>query len=422
MNDVLARLPVPSDRRVAVRVTNDARRQVEGGHPWVYESSITSTTGDGRPGDLAVVFDAKRRFQGIGLYDPSSPIRVKVVHHGAPVPITPAWWRQRVTDSLGRRAPLLASSSTTGLRCVHGENDGLPGLVVDRYGPALVVKLYSVAWAPHLRTIVGVLEELLSPELVVLRLSRAVEREGFSGIGDGTVVVGERPVGPILFRENGLVLEADVIAGQKTGHFLDQRDNRRLVGSKADGERVLDVFSCTGAFSLAAAAGGARSVRSVDVSAEALEAARRNFAHNRHLPSVRRCRLETTAGDAFEVMAALRASGERFDVVVVDPPSFAQRQASVDGALRAYRRLTDLAVGLVEDGGLLVQASCSSRVTAPDFFAEIHRAAGDAGYRLDEQLRSGHPVDHPVGFPQGAYLKALFARVHRLHRRGSPPQ
>ncbi len=419
VNDVLARLPGPSDRRVAVRVTNDARRQVQGGHPWVYESSITSTTGDGRAGDLAVVFDGKRRFQGIGLYDPSSPIRVKVLHHGAPVQITPQWWRQRVDNALRRRAPLLASTSTTGFRCVHGENDGLPGLVVDRYGPALVVKLYSVAWVPHLRTIVGVLEELLSPELVVLRLSRAVAREEVPGTDDGTVVVGEPPVGPILFRENDLVLEADVVAGQKTGHFLDQRDNRRIVGSKADGARVLDVFSCTGAFSLAAAAGGARSVRSVDVSEKALEAARRNFAHNRHVPSVRKCRLETTTGDAFEVMAALRANGERFDVVVVDPPSFAQRQASVEGGLRAYRRLTDLAVGLVGDGGLLVQASCSSRVTAPDFYAEVHRAAGDAGHRLEELRRTGHPLDHPVGFPQGAYLKALFARVHPLHRSGA---
>ncbi|HEV2069860.1 MAG TPA: class I SAM-dependent methyltransferase, partial [Acidimicrobiales bacterium] len=354
VNDVLARLPSPSDRRVAVRVNNDARRQVQGGHPWVYESSITSTTGEGRAGDLAVVFDAKRRFQAIGLYDPSSPITVKVLHHGAPVQITPQWWRQRVGDALRRRAPLLASTSTTGFRCVHGENDGLPGLVVDRYGPALVVKLYSRAWVPHLRTIVGVIEELLSPELVVLRLSRALGGAAVPGIDDGTVVVGEPPAGPILFRENDLVLEADVIAGQKTGHFLDQRDNRRLVGSKAEGARVLDVFSCTGAFSLAAAAGGARSVRSVDVSEKALEAARRNFAHNRRLPSVRRCRLETTTGDAFEVMGALRATGERFDVVVVDPPSFAQRQASVDGALRAYRRLTGLAVGVVEDGGLLV--------------------------------------------------------------------
>lgn len=413
-DDLLARLAGPSDRRVAVRVTDDARRQVRRGHPWVFGSSITSTTGDGRPGDLAVVFDTERRFQAIGLYDPNSPITVKVLHHGAPVPITPEWWRRRFADALARRRPLLASAATTGFRCVHGENDGLPGLVVDRYGAALVVKLYSAAWLPHLRTVVAVLEGLLAPELVVLRLGRAVQRTGVLGVADGTVVVGTPPVAPVLFRENGLVLEADVVAGQKTGHFLDQRDNRRLVGSTSAGARVLDVFSCTGGFSLAAAAGGARSVRSVDASASALGAARRNFAHNRRLPPVRGCRHETTVGDAFGVMAALGATGERFDLVVVDPPSFAPKRSSVAGALRAYARLTGLAVRLVEDGGLLVQASCSSRVGADDLFPVIHRSAGEAGYRLEELRRTGHPVDHPVGFEHGAYLKALFARVHRL--------
>ncbi len=416
VDDLLAGLPGPSDRRVAVRVTNDALRQIRSGHPWVFESSITSITSStgGRTGDLAVVFDEKRRFQGIGLYDAGSPIRVRMLHHGAPVPINPGWWRQRFADAIERRSELFASTSTTGFRCVHGENDGLPGLVVDRYGGALVIKLYSAAWMPHLATVVAALEPLLQPELVVVRLSRALQREGTSAIDDGTVVLGGPCIAPVLFRENGLVVEADLIAGQKTGHFLDQRENRRLLGLDVAEARVLDVFACTGGFSLSAAAGGARSVHSVDVSAKALAAARGNFAHNRHLVPVRTCRLATTVGDAFDVMAAQGDSGERFDVVVVDPPSFASRQASVDGALRAYRRLTALAVRLVEDGGLLVQASCSSRVEEGEFFSEVHRGAGDAGYGLDEVRRTGHPVDHPVGFQHGAYLKALFARVHRL--------
>jgi 23S rRNA (cytosine1962-C5)-methyltransferase len=376
----------------------------------VFESSITSTNGDGRPGDLAVLFDAERRFQGIGLYDPDSPIRVKMLHHGRPVQVTPAWWRQRFADALERRAQLFASGTTTAFRCVHGENDGLPGLVVDRYGPAvLVVKLYSVAWLAHLRTVVGALEALLAPEVVVLRLSRALQHVEVAGIANGTALVGEAPSRPVPFRENDLVLEADVVAGQKTGHFLDQRDNRRIVGSHTAGARVLDVFACTGGFSLSAAAGGARSVHGVDASSEALEAARRNFAHNRHLPPVRRCHLDTTVGDAFSVLAGLARQGRRFDVVVVDPPSFAHSQAGVDGALRAYRRLAGLAVRVVEDGGLLVQASCTGRVAEDDFFAQVHGGAADAGVRLDELRRTGHPVDHPIGFQHGAYLKALFA-------------
>jgi len=414
VGELLDRLPAPSERRVAVRVTKDALRQIRGGHPWVFESSITSCAEHGRAGDLAVVFDGERRFQAIGLYDPASPIRVRVLHHGAPVPIDRAWWRQRLTEALERRAPLLASTETTGLRWVHGENDGLPGLVVDRYGSALVVKLYAAAWVPHLRTVVEVLGELLAPEVVVVRLSRALQREGVAEVTDGTALIGEQPTAPVLFRENGLVLQADLVAGQKTGHFLDQRDNRGLVGSQAGGGRVLDVFACTGGFSLAAAAGGASSVRSVDLSAQALEAARANFAHNGHLRAVARCRLETTVGDAFAVLAQLGEGGERFDVVVVDPPSFAHTRAGVSGALRAYRRLTDLAVRLVAPGGLLVQASCSSRVTADDFVAAVLASARGAGFRLDQLRCTGHPLDHPVGFAQGAYLKAVFARVHRI--------
>lgn len=414
MSEVLRRLPPPADRRVAVRVTDDAKRQVRGGHPWVFEASITSLTGEGRAGDLAVVFDAERRFQAIGLYDPTSPIRVRVLHHGAPEPITEAWWRRRLQDALDRRAPLAGSTETTGYRCVHGENDGLPGLVVDRYGSALVVKLYSPAWIPHLPMVVGLLEEMLVPDLVVLRLSRVVDRLGVHDLTDGTVLLGEPPGGPVVFRENGLEVEADLVAGQKTGYFLDQRDNRRMVGAMAAGGRVLDVFSCTGGFSLAAAAGGARHVVSVDLSAPALAVARRNVARNRGRPAVAACRHETVTGDAFEVMADLAADGERFDVVVVDPPSFAQNRASIPGAMRAYARLTDLAVRLVEDGGLLVQSSCSSRVSADDLFPAIHRAAAAAGRRLDEVRRTGHPLDHPVGFRHGAYLKALHARVERL--------
>jgi 23S rRNA (cytosine1962-C5)-methyltransferase len=413
VEDPLSRLAAPSDRRVAVRVTDDAVRQIRGGHPWVFESSITSSGSEARTGDLAVIFDGRRRFQGIGLYDEASPIRVRVLHHGRPVQLTEEWWQQRLAAAVERRAALLTSTATTGFRCIHGENDGLPGLVVDRYAAALVVKLYTAAWVPHLPAVVPLLLGLLPSEVVVLRLSRSLEAGGALGLGDGAVLAGDPPRGPILFRENDLVLEADIVAGQKTGHFLDQRDNRRLVGTASSGARVLDVFACTGGFSLSAAAGGARSVHSVDASPHALDAARRNFTHNDHRPAVRACRLETTAGDAFAVMGELSSGGRRFDVVVVDPPSFAQRQADVEGALRSYRRLARLAAGLVEDGGLLVQASCSSRVATDDFVSAVHQGAADASVRLAELRRTGHPADHPIGFQHGAYLKAVLACVHR---------
>jgi 23S rRNA (cytosine1962-C5)-methyltransferase len=413
MNDVLDGLPRPNDRRLAVRVNDDARRHVRRGHPWVFEASITSTGGEGQAGDLAVVFDGQRRFQAIGLYDPDSPIRVRVLHHGEPEAITPEWWHRRLAAAVERRAPLTASPDTTGYRLVHGENDGFPGLVVDQYDSVLVVKLYSAAWLPHLRTVVEVLVGVVGVDVVVLRLSRDLQRRDLGGLADGTTLVGEAPLAPVRFLERGLVLEADVVAGQKTGYFLDQRDNRQLVRSMAAGAAVLDVFACTGGFSVAAAAGGAASVCSVDVSHAAIEAARRNVDRNRDQPAVARCRHETITGDAFDVMARLVAKGARFDLVVVDPPSFAQRQASVPGALRAYGRLTDLAVRLVADGGVLLQASCSARVTAEAFLGTVRRSATAAGVVLEELTTTGHPLDHPVGFDEGAYLKALVTRVRR---------
>ncbi len=410
---VLDELPVPGERRVAVRVTDEARRWVRSGHPWVFEDSVTSASPAGQAGDLAIVFDQRRRFQAIGLYDPASPIRVRVLHHGDPVPITPEWWDGRLRDVLDRRRTLLDSTETTGLRCINGENDRFPGLVVDRYGDVAVVKLYTRAWLPHLRLLVPRIADLVGATSVVLRLSRQVQREVSGPVADGVALLGPLPDGPVLFRENGLTVEADVVAGQKTGYFLDQRDNRRMVGAACEGARVLDVFCAGGGFSLAAAAGGAASVLSVDISGPALEATRRNLDHNAHLSAVRRCRHETRRGDAFEVMADLAALGERFDVVVVDPPSFAQNEASVERARRAYERLTELAVGLVEDGGLLFQASCSSRVSPPQLFQAISAGARRGGVELEERRRTGHPIDHPIGFQHGEYLKALFALVHR---------
>lgn len=407
--------------RVAVRVTDDARRWVRSGHPWVFADSVVHEAPGGTVGDLAVVFDRKRAFQGIGLYDPGSPIRVRVLHQGRPTPIDPRWWRDRFGQVLERRGDLLGSTVTTGVRCVNGENDGLGGLVVDRYAQVAVVKIYTPAWIPHLDTIVPILAELLGVDTVVLRLSRRTAREAPSGITDGMTLVGVAPAGPVRFLEHGLTVEADVVAGQKTGYFLDQRDNRRRVGEACRGARVLDVFCAGGGFTVAAAAGGAASVLSVDIAEPALEATRRNLALNHDREPVRACRHTTRRGDAFTVMADLVAAGERFDVVVVDPPSFAHDQAGVRTALGAYGRLTDLAVRLVRDGGLLVQASCSSRVTADEFQATVERAATRAGVGLDGVRRTGHPVDHAVGFPQGAYLKAVFARVRHRPRRPDGP-
>ncbi len=407
-------VPAPSSRRLAIRVTNDAIRQIRGEHPWVFDGSIVSVNHDDAiAGDLGVVFDKDRQFVAIGLYDPNSPIRLRILHQGKPLTIDNAWWSEKIAAAIERRAPVLAAGDTNGYRVIHGENDGLSGLVLDRYGSTFVLKLYTAAWIPHLATLVPLLQEQLQPETLIVRFSRDVSGQKLFGLREATALIGVAPTEPVVFREHGLMFEADVVHGQKTGHFLDQRDNRNKLRTLSKGMSVLDMFACTGGFSVFAAAGGATSVHSVDLSAAALETATHNMARNSFINNIKNCAHTTQAADAFEAMETMMKQHRRYDIVIVDPPSFARKQADHDRALHAYRRLTRLALNVIEDGGILVQSSCSSRVPNSEFFAGIHSASESTPFRISEMLRTTHAADHPVGFPEGAYLKTLFARVNR---------
>jgi 23S rRNA (cytosine1962-C5)-methyltransferase len=411
---ILDRLPSPSSTRLAVRVTPDAVRRLRAGHPWLFDGSIKSVNREGRAGDLAVVFDDDREFVAIGLWDPHSPIRLKVLHHGRPAAIDADFFRARLQAALELRAAF--GAETTAYRVVHGENDGLPGLVVDRYGHVAVVKLYSAAWIPHLAVMVPLLAELLPVRSLVLRLARSMSELDLHGLHEGMSLHGPDVDRPVEFLEHGLTFEADVIHGQKTGYFLDQRDNRALVGSLSEGARVLDVFCASGGFSVHAAAGGARSAHGIDSSPFAIEAAMHNMQRNSDRPAVAACRHDTTVGEAFAELERLGESRGRFDVVVVDPPSFARAAVNVPRAVAAYERLAALAVVLVERDGVLMQASCSARVDDATFVRAVHAGAARAGFDLEEIRRTGHPLDHPIGFAEGAYLKALFAKPRRRPR------
>lgn len=379
------------------------------GHPWVYAEGIRRLRHGGQPGDLAVMFDRRDRFLAIGLFDPTSPIRIRVLHLGSPRKIDDEWLLGRLQAALARREGL-RTTDTTGFRVVHGENDGLPGLVVDRYDSSLVVKLYTSAWLPHLESVVASMVELMGSERVVLRLSRAVQAlaEG-DALEDGQTLRGTAPQGHVLFRENGLRFEADLVRGQKTGFFLDQRDNRALVERDSAGRSVLNVFSYTGGFSVYAARGGARSVTSLDASKPALAAAARNFDHNRDHGNVASANHRVLAGDAFEVLPRLRDEGARFDMVILDPPAFAKAAREVPRALRSYQTILRRGLDVLRPGGTLVAASCSSRVTAAEFLDLVQQSATGAGRTLRVRRVTGHPLDHPIGFPEGSYLKCVFA-------------
>jgi len=412
----LAQIPGPSPRHIAVHVVPAAERALREGHPWLFAGSIRQQSHEGAPGDLAVVFDRKERFLAVGLYDPHSSIRVRVLQHGEPAPIDREWYAAQLMAAAARRASLRdrpVAARTTGYRLVHGENDDLPGLVVDRYEQTLVIKLYTAAWVPHLRDVLVPLTSIAPAERWVLRLGRAMQEqdEHLHGLQDGLVLCGPALAGPVLFWENGLRFEADPIRGQKTGFFLDQRENRARVEPLAGCKDVLNVFAYTGGFSVYAARGGARRVVDVDASAQALAAAERNLARNRDIPAVATALHETVVDDAFEALARMGEAGRRFDLVIVDPPAFARGSAQVDRALSAYQRLTGLGLGVLSAGGTLVQASCSRRIDAETFFDTVHRAARRLGRPLRELARTGHPEDHPVAFKGGAYLKCLFAKA-----------
>ncbi len=397
-------MAVTEPHRLAVRVTPDAARHIRRGHPWVFNNAITSVSGNGAPGDLAVIFDDQRKFMAVGLYDPESAIRIKILHSGRPQNIDEAWFRTKCSAAKSLRVDLQDSPLTNGYRCVHGENDGLPGVVLDRYADIYVLKLYSTAWAPHLAHLTAAIVDVFAPTTLVIRLARSVDATQFPA--SGSALVGVVPEAPVTFFENGLAFEADVVRGQKTGHFLDQRDNRAHIRSLARGTNMLDIYSCTGGFAVYAAAGGARSIHRIDVSRWAIEAADRNIANNHG--SAPHCKHTATIADAHEAMDALIATKATFDLVVVDPPSFATRKSQTAGAVHAYRKLAGAAARLTSPGGTIMQASCSARVSSADFYDAVTRGVHDAGRHILNVDQTAHAADHPVGFSEGAYLKAAF--------------
>ena len=404
-NTSLSQLPGAPEKRIALRISPPAERALRQGHPWVFDQSIIEQNQTGAPGDLAVIFDGKRRYLAIGLYDPTSTIRVRILQAREPATINTDWFQKRLANAAKLRAAL-DEKNTNGYRLVHGENDGLPGLVLDRYAETLVLKLYTPAWIPHLKDFCNALSRVSPAQHLILRLSRSLQKqtESLYGLTDGMILSRLSPPSPILFKENGLIFEVDPLRGQKTGFFLDQRQNRARGEKLSRGRSVLNVFAYTGGFSVYAARGGAKEVVSVDVSAPALEAAVRNMRHNNlTVPH------ETIAEDAFEVLARMASQNRLFDMVIIDPPMFAQSGKQIASALAAYRKLTRLGLKVLRKGGTLVQASCSSRVDADTFFETVHQSAKETGRRLTELERTGHALDHPIRFKEGAYLKCLFA-------------
>ena len=409
--------------RLRLRITAAAESAVRSGHPWVFCDSIVDLNRAGQTGELAVIYDRKDQFLAVGLFDPDSPIRVRILHAGRPQTIDHAWWQARLEQAIARRRDWF-DAQTTGYRLIHGESDGWPGLVLDRYDTTLVLKLYTAAWLPRLEDTLTLLKENVPGERVVLRLSRNIQSfaEGRFQRRDGEIIFSQQAESdppspgsfgaagfgaPVIFMESGLRFEADVVRGQKTGFFLDQRENRREVELLAPGRRMLNAFSFSGGFSVYAARGGAAAVTDLDISAHALAATQRNFALNQNFPGVAACHHDIVQGDAFEWLAD---SAAKFDLVVLDPPSLARRATEREGALRAYERLATLGIARLAPGGILVAGSCSAHVPAEEFFELVRRAAAKSGRKFAELKTLRHPPDHPATFKEAEYLKVIYLK------------
>lgn len=382
------------------------------GHPWVFSDSIRDINRPGEAGEMAVIFDKKKQFLAIGLYDPDSPIRLRILHHGKATPIDDDWFRARLQRAVSLRKELFDPAITNGYRVIHGESDGWPGLVMDRYGTTYVMKIYSLAWLPRLDLLVNLVRETLAPERIVLRLSRNIQEAVSKKFGkaDGDILYGPPVRETPTFLENGILFEADVLRGQKTGFFLDQRENRLRIGKLAQDRRVLNAFSFSGGFSLYAARGNARSVTDLDISAHALESAERNFRLNdQSIPALSNCPHQPIQADVFQW---LRQKPDReFDLIVLDPPSLARRQTERTGAINAYHRLVTDALAWLACDGIILAGSCSAQVSAEDFFATVRSAMQQSGRRFVEIETTQHAPDHPANFHEANYLKGIYLKV-----------
>jgi 23S rRNA (cytosine1962-C5)-methyltransferase len=390
-----------------VKLKAKADRPVLRRHPWVFSGAVERVEGRPGPGDMVRVTDGKGGFLARGLYSPESRIRVRLLDWSEKTVIDDIWWFERLKRSVSSRHSDPAQPGDNARRLVYSESDGLPGLIVDRYGNFLVLQ----ALTPGTDRI----REVLARSLMEITGAKGVyersdgDTRSLEGLPSRSgLLVGEAPPDRLEVMENGLRFLVDLKKGQKTGFYLDQRRNRRIAATYAPGREVLDVFAHSGAFATAMLAGGAASATMVESSVEAMAAARENLKLN----GLDEQAVETVAGDAFQVLRTFRDQGREFDLIVLDPPKFAPTKAQVSKAGRGYKDINLFALKLLRPNGLLITFSCSGGVDADLFQKIVFGAALDAGREVQILEKLSQAPDHPVllFFPESAYLKGLVCR------------
>jgi 23S rRNA (cytosine1962-C5)-methyltransferase len=376
-------------------------------HPWIFSGAVERVNGAPNNGDTLAVRDATGNFLAWAAYNAASQITARVWSWREDEVIDAAFFRCKISQALAARDMLGLAQHSSGIRLIHAESDGLPGLIVDQYGDVLVMQIGSAGAERWRDTIADILQALCEPACIYERSdSDSRTLEGLE-LRNG-VVRGVLPDNVEVI-EHGLRFKVDVAAGQKTGFYLDQRDNRALTGTLSAGRDVLNCFCYTGGFSLYALRGGAKSVLSIDASGEALHIAQQNLATN----GLDVTKAEWQEADVFQALRKLRDQGRSFDLIILDPPKFAPTAAFAEKAARGYKDINLLGFKLLRPGGLLFTYSCSGGISEDLFQKIVAGAALDAG--VDAQIihHLHASADHPVllSFPEGAYLKGLVLRI-----------
>lgn len=378
-------------------------------HPWIFAGSVARLDGRARPGDTVEVVSAEGRRLGRAAYSPASQIRARMWCFDTETSIDHAFFKRAVAAAVARRQTHPQLRGQDGVRLIHGESDGLPGVIADRFGPVVVLQLTSAGAEKWRDALIAGLVQATGCLAIYERSDSEVRKlEGLEPRAG--LAWGEMPPGTLSIVENGVRMEVDVVGGHKTGFYLDQRDNRLLTGQLAAGRSVLNCFCYTGGFSLQALAGGATSVLSIDSSGPALEGGKRNLVLN---PQLDASRAEWWEADVFEALRSLRSDGRRFDLIVLDPPKFAPSAAHAQRAARAYKDINLLGFRLLNPGGILMTYSCSGGIGQELFQSIVAGAASDAGVDARIIHRLSAAADHPIGLavPEGEYLKGLACQV-----------
>jgi 23S rRNA (cytosine1962-C5)-methyltransferase len=376
-------------------------------HPWVLDSAIDRIEGAAADGDTVDLISSKGKFIARGLYNGASRIRVRLYSWDAGETLDESFWRRRLAGAIQFRRQLGYDDPQGATRLIFSEGDALSGLIVDRYAQYLVVQPTALVMADRLPLIVPMLVELTAAQGVLLRIEPGIKQAEGLDLHDGPYW-GQMPDGPLEIVENNLRYAVDLSEGQKTGFYLDQRENRKAAAGYLHGRRVLDMFCYSGAFSLAASVlGGAREVLAVDSSSKALALAQSNAQRNSATNICFQC------GDGFKTLEELAAANQRFDAVILDPPRFAHSRRALQKALQAYHWLNRLALAVLEPGGILVTCSCSGHVTREDFLFMLVGVAQQTRRNIQILENRGAAPDHPVMATclESEYLKCLICRV-----------